>query len=406
MALVSKDQLRQFIRDNNLKSTDDVQAALRDLFASTMQEMLEAELEAELGYAKHDTKNKTTDNSRNGYSRKTLTSEYGEVEIAVPRDRKGEFEPQIIKKHQTNTAGIEEQIIAMYARGVSTRDIQSHLYQLYGLEVSPTLISNITDKLLPLIREWQNRPLQTVYAVVFLDAIHYKVKQDGQVVNKAAYMVVGIDLEGCKDVLGIWIGENESSKFWLTVLNELKSRGVEDILITCVDNLKGFSEAISACYPKTDIQKCIVHQIRNSLKYVSYKDYKAVAAGLKPIYKASTEEAAKAELDRFEQTWGAKYPIVIRSWRNNWDELATFFRYPSEMRRLIYTTNLIEGYHRQLRKVTKGKSIFPTDESLTKMLYLATMEVTKRWTMRVKDWGQILSQLSIYFAERLDPYIN
>lgn len=406
MALVSKDQLRQFIRDNNLKSTDDVQAALRDLFASTMQEMLEAELEAELGYAKHDTKNKTTDNSRNGYSRKTLTSEYGEVEIAVPRDRKGEFEPQIIKKHQTNTAGIEEQIIAMYARGVSTRDIQSHLYQLYGLEVSPTLISNITDKLLPLIREWQNRPLQTVYAVVFLDAIHYKVKQDGQVVNKAAYMVVGIDLEGYKDVLGIWIGENESSKFWLTVLNELKSRGVEDILITCVDNLKGFSEAISACYPKTDIQKCIVHQIRNSLKYVSYKDYKAVAAGLKPIYKASTEEAAKAELDRFEQTWGAKYPIVIRSWRNNWDELATFFRYPSEMRRLIYTTNLIEGYHRQLRKVTKGKSIFPTDESLTKMLYLATMEVTKRWTMRVKDWGQILSQLSIYFAERLDPYIN
>lgn len=406
MALVSKDQLRQFIRDNNLKSTDDVQAALRDLFASTMQEMLEAELEAELGYAKHDTKNKTTDNSRNGYSRKTLTSEYGEVEIAVPRDRKGEFEPQIIKKHQTNTAGIEEQIIAMYARGVSTRDIQSHLYQLYGLEVSPTLISNITDKLLPLIREWQNRPLQTVYAVVFLDAIHYKVKQDGQVVNKAAYMVVGIDLEGCKDVLGIWIGENESSKFWLTVLNELKSRGVEDILITCVDNLKGFSEAISACYPKTDIQKCIVHQIRNSLKYVSYKDYKAVAAGLKPIYKASTEEAAKAELDRFEQTWGAKYPIVIRSWRNNWDELATFFRYPSEMRRLIYTTNLIEGYHRQLRKVTKGKSIFPTDESLTKMLYLATIEVTKRWTMRVKDWGQILSQLSIYFAERLDPYIN
>jgi len=406
MALVSKDQLRQFIRDNNLKSTDDVQAALRDLFASTMQEMLEAELEAELGYAKHDTKNKTTDNSRNGYSRKTLTSEYGEVEIAVPRDRKGEFEPQIIKKHQTNTAGIEEQIIAMYARGVSTRDIQSHLYQLYGLEVSPTLISNITDKLLPLIREWQNRPLQTVYAVVFLDAIHYKVKQDGQVVNKAAYMVVGIDLEGCKDVLGIWIGENESSKFWLTVLNELKSRGVEDILITCVDNLKGFSEAISACYPKTDIQKCIVHQIRNSLKYVSYKDYKAVAAGLKPIYKASTEEAAKAELDRFEQTWGAKYPIVIRSWRNNWDELATFFRYPSEMRRLIYTTNLIEGYHRQLRKVTKGKSLFPTDESLTKMLYLATIEVTKRWTMRVKDWGQILSQLSIYFAERLDPYIN
>lgn len=406
MSMVSKEQLRQFIKENELKSTEDVQTALRDLFASTMQEMLEAELETTLGYAKHDTKSKATDNSRNGYSRKTLASEYGDVEIAVPRDRKAEFEPEIIKKNQTNAAGIEEQVVALYARGVSTRDIQSHLHQLYGLEVSPTLISNITDKLLPLIKEWQNRPLQTVYAVVFLDAIHYKVKQEGRVVNKAAYMVVGIDLEGCKDVLGMWIGENESSKFWLTVLNELKSRGVEDILITCVDNLKGFSEAISACYPKTDIQKCVVHQIRNSLKYVSYKDYKAVTAALKPIYKASTEEAGKAELDQFEEDWGTKYPMVIRSWRNNWDELATFFRYPPEMRKLIYTTNMIESYHRQLRKVTKGKSIFPTDESLTKMLYLATMEVTKKWTMRIHNWGQILSQLSIYFGERIDPYIN
>lgn len=406
MAMVSKEQLRQFIKENNLKSTEDVQAALKDLFAATLQEMLEAELETHLGYAKHDVKNKATDNSRNGHSRKTLTSEYGDVEIAVPRDRKGEFEPQIIKKHQTNTAGIEEQIIAMYARGMSTRDIQSHLHQLYGLEISPTLISNVTDKLLPVIKEWQNRPLQSAYAVVFLDAIHYKVRQDGQVVNKAAYMVVGIDLQGGKDVLGIWIGENESPKFWLTVLNELKNRGVEDILIACVDNLKGFSEAISACYPKTDIQKCVVHQIRNSLKYVSYKDYKAVTAALKPIYKASTEEAGRAELDRFEATWGAKYPMVVRSWRTNWDELCTFFRYPSEMRKLIYTTNLIEGYHRQLRKVTKGKSIFPTDEALTKMLYLATMEVTKRWTMRIQNWGQILSQLCIYFGERLDPYIN
>lgn len=406
MAKISKDQIRQFIKDNNLKSAEDVQAALKDLFASTLQEMLDAELETHLGYAKHDVKNKKTDNSRNGYSRKTLTSEYGDVEISVPRDRKGEFEPEIVKKHQTNTAGIEEQIIAMYARGMSTRDIQSHLHQLYGLEVSPTLISNITDKLLPVIKEWQNRPLQSVYAVVFMDAIHYKVRQDGQVVSKAAYMVVGIDLEGCKDVLGIWIGENESSKFWLTVLNELKSRGVEDILIACVDNLKGFSEAIAACYPKTDIQKCVVHQIRNSLKYVSYKDYKAVTAALKPIYRASTEEAGRAELDRFEEAWGTKYPMVVRSWRTNWDELSTFFRYPAEMRKLIYTTNLIEGYHRQLRKVTKGKSIFPTDESLTKMLYLATMEVTRRWTMRVQNWGQILSQLCIYFGERLDPYIN
>jgi putative transposase len=406
MTKVSKEFLQQFIKENDLKSTEDVQAALRDLFASTMQGMLEAELETHLGYAKHDTKSKKTDNSRNGHSRKTLTSEYGDVEIAVPRDRKGEFEPEIVKKNQTNSVGIEEQVIALYARGVSTRDIQAHLHQLYGLDVSPTLISNITDKLLPMIKEWQSRPLHSVYAVVFLDAIHYKVKQDGHVVNKAAYMVVGINLEGQKDVLGIWIGENESAKFWLTVLNELKGRGVEDILITCVDNLKGFSEAISACYPKSDIQKCVVHQIRNSLKYVSYKDFKAVTAALKPIYKASTEEAALDELDKFEATWGAKYPLVVKSWRGNWDELSTFLRYPAEMRRMIYTTNLIEGYHRQLRKVTKGKSIFPTDESLTKMLYLATMDVTKKWTMRVQNWGLILSQLTIYFPERVEPYLR
>ncbi|MFX4301637.1 IS256 family transposase [Alicyclobacillus tolerans] len=406
MTKVSKEFIQQFIKENDLKSTEDVQAALRDLFASTMQGMLEAELETHLGYAKHDTKSKTTDNSRNGHSRKTLTSEYGDVEISVPRDRKGEFEPEIIKKNQTNTVGIEEQVIALYARGVSTRDIQAHLHQLYGLDVSPTLISNITDKLLPMMKEWQSRPLQSVYAVVFLDAIHYKVKQEGQVINKAAYMVVGIDLEGQKDVLGIWIGENESAKFWLNVLNELKSRGVEDILITCVDNLKGFSEAIAACYPKSDIQKCVVHQIRNSLKYVSYKDYKPVTAALKPIYKASTEDAALEELDKFEQTWGSKYPLVVRSWRSNWDELATFFRYPMEMRSLIYTTNLIEGYHRQLRKVTKGKSIFPTDDSLTKMLFLATTEVTKRWTMRIQNWGQILSQLTIYFPDRIEQYVR
>jgi transposase-like protein len=406
MATVPKELLRQFIKENNLKSAGDVQSAIRDLFASTMQEVLEVELETELGYAKHDAKNKATENSRNGHSRKTLTSEYGEVELAMPRDRQGEFEPEIIKKHQRKTTGVEEQIVALYARGVSTRDIQSHLQNLYGVEVSPTLISNVTDKLVPLIQEWQNRPLQTVYTVVFLDAIHYKVKQEGRVVNKASYMVIGIDLEGCKDVLGMWVGENESSKFWLTVLNELKGRGVEDILITCVDNLTGFSEAISACYPKTDIQKCVVHQIRNCLKYVSYKDYKAVTAALKPIYQANTEEAARAELDRFEEVWGAKYPVVVRSWRNNWDELSTFFCYPLEMRKLIYTTNMIESYHRQLRKVTKGKSIFPTDEALLKMLYLATMDVTKKWTMRIQNWGPILSQLSIYFGERINPYIN
>lgn len=319
----------------------------------------------------------------------------------MPRDRLGEFEPVVVKKNQTNVTGIEEQIIALYAKGVSTRDIQDHLQGLYGVEVSPTLISNVTNKIVPLIKEWQNRPLQQVYTVVFLDAIHFKVKQEGHIVNKAAYMVIGIDLDGNKDVLGIWIGENESAKFWLNVLNELKNRGVQDILITCVDNLSGFSQAIAACYPKTDIQKCIIHQIRNSTRYVSYKDLKKVTADLKPIYKAVTEEAALLELERFEENWGSKYPLIVKSWRQNWDELATFFKYPPELRKLIYTTNMIESYHRQLRKVTKGKSIFPTDESLLKMLYLSTMDVVRKWTGRVQNWGQILLQLTVYYPERV-----
>lgn len=404
--MMSKEQIKQWIKEKNMKSVDDVQSALKDLFADTIQEMLEAEIESSLGYAKHDMKNKRTTNSRNGYSKKTVRSEYGDVDIQVPRDREGDFEPHIVKKHQSNVTGIEDQILALYAKGVSTRDIQDHLQQLYGIDVSPTLISNVTNKVVPMIKEWQNRPLQAVYAVVFLDAIHFKVKQDGAIVNKAAYMVIGIDLDGHKDVLGIWIGENESAKFWLHVLNELKNRGVQDILITSVDNLRGFTEAISACYPKTEIQKCVIHQIRNSIKYVSYKDLKRITSELKPIYKAPTEQAALEELDQFEQTWGSKYPLMVRSWRNNWDEIATFFKYPPEIRKLIYTTNVIESYHRQLRKVTKGKAMFPTDDALLKMLYLVTMDVLRKWTGRVQNWGQILLQLSVFFEDRVQPYIR
>lgn len=404
--MMSKEQIKHWIKEKNMKSVDDVQSALKDLFADTIQEMLEAEIESSLGYAKHDMKNKRTTNSRNGYSKKTVRSEYGDVDIQVPRDREGDFEPNIVKKHQSNVTGIEDQILALYAKGVSTRDIQDHLQQLYGIEVSPTLISNVTNKIVPMIKEWQNRPLQAVYAVVFLDAIHFKVKQDGAIVNKAAYMVIGIDLDGHKDVLGIWIGENESAKFWLHVLNELKNRGVQDILITSVDNLRGFTEAISACYPKTEIQKCVIHQIRNSIKYVSYKDLKKITSELKPIYKAPTEQAALEELDQFEQTWGSKYPLMVRSWRNNWDEIATFFKYPPEIRKLIYTTNVIESYHRQLRKVTKGKAMFPTDDALLKMLYLVTMDVLRKWTGRVQNWGQILLQLSVFFEDRVQPYIR
>jgi transposase-like protein len=406
MGLMSKEQLRQFIKENNLVTAQDAQNALKELFAETLQEMLQAEMDTHLGYDKHDVKNKQTSNSRNGKSKKTVVSEYGEQEIAVPRDRLGEFEPLVVKKHQSNVTGIEDQIVALYAKGVSTREIQDHLMNVYGIDVSPTLISNVTNKIVPLIKEWQNRPLQGVYAVVFLDAIHFKVKQDGVIVNKAAYMVIGIDLDGNKDVLGMWIGENESAKFWLSVLNELKNRGVQDILITCVDNLTGFSQAISACYPQTEIQKCIIHQIRNSTRYVSYKDLKKVTADLKPIYKATTEEAALVELDRFEETWGTKYPLIVRSWRNNWSELATFFKYPPEIRKLIYTTNIIESYHRQLRKVTKGKSIFPSDEALLKMLYLSTMDVVRKWTGRVQNWGQMLLQLSVFFPDRVGQHLR
>jgi transposase-like protein len=403
---MSKEQLRQFIKENKLVTAQDAQNALKDLFAETIQEMLEAEMDTHLGYEKHEVKKKSTANSRNGKSKKTITSEYGDQEIVVPRDRDGEFEPLVVKKHQSNVTGIEDQIVALYAKGVSTRDIQDHLANLYGIDVSPTLISNVTNKIVPMIKEWQHRPLQGVYAVVFLDAIHFKVKQDGAIINKAAYMVIGIDLDGNKDVLGMWIGENESAKFWLSVLNELKNRGVQDILITCVDNLTGFSQAIIACYPQTEIQKCIIHQIRNSTRYVSYKDLKKVTADLKPIYKALTEEAALVELDRFEEAWGTKYPLIVRSWRNNWDELATFFKYPPEIRKLIYTTNIIESYHRQLRKVTKGKSIFPSDEALLKMLYLSTMDVVRKWTGRVQNWGQMLLQLSIFFPDRVGQHLR
>jgi len=404
--LVSRAEIKQFIKENELRTVEDIQDVLKELFAETLQEMLEAELDTTLGYTKNDSKNKQTTNRRNGHSPKSVRSEYGEIEIQVPRDREGEHDPLIVKKHQTNVTGIEEQVLALYAKGVSTREIQDHLQRLYGLEVSPTLISNITNKIMPMVKEWQNRPLQKIYAIIFLDAIHFKVKQDGQIVNKAAYMVIGIDLDGNKDVLGIWIGENESAKFWLSVLNELRNRGVQDILIVSVDNLTGFSEAISACYPDAEIQKCIVHQVRNSIRYVSYKDVKKITAALKPIYTASSETAACEELNQFEAVWGDKYPLIVRSWRNNWAEISTFFKYPPEIRKIIYTTNMIESYHRQLRKVTKGKSIFPTDDALLKMLYMATQDVLRKWTGRVQNWGQILLQLSIFFPDKVKAHLR
>ena len=401
MGILTKAQIRELITERNIKTTDDINDVLKEMFAEVIQETLEAELETELGYPKNGSLPNGRTNRRNGHTPKKLRSDKGELTVSVPRDRNGEFEPILIKKHQREVTGIEDQILALYAKGVSVREIQEFLHKLYGIDVSPTLISNVTNRIMPVIKEWQSRPLQKIYAVAFLDAIHYKVKQEGHIVNKAVYMVIGIDLDGNKDVLGMYIGEHETSKFWLTVLNELRNRGVDDILICCVDNLTGFSEAITACYPKTEIQKCVVHQLRNSIRYVSYKDTKKLLADLKPVYTAPGEETALTAMDEFEGKWGAKYPLVVQSWRRNWGEIATFFKYPPEVRKLIYTTNMIESYHRQLRKVTKGKSVFPNDEALLKMLYLVTQDVMLKWTARVHNWGQILLQLSVFFPDRV-----
>lgn len=384
------------------ESVADVQELFKDMVAMTLENGLEGELDEELGYTKYDYRNKQTDNSRNGYSEKTLKSSLGEMEIAVPRDRKGEFEPQLVKKNQTTLSGdIEEKILSMYAKGMTTADIEAHIRDIYGLSVSDSTISRVTDKILPIVREWQQRPLESLYAVVFMDAIHFHVRSEGQIMKKAVYIAIGVDMEGKRDVLGMWVGENESAKFWLGILNSLKNRGVEDILIACVDGLTGFPNAIEAVFPQTEIQQCIIHQIRNTTKFVSYKDIKALMKDLKQVYAAVDEQAALSALDDFDSKWSGKYPKIATSWRGKWPNLTTYFKYPAEVRKLIYTTNAIEGFNRQLRKVTKSKSVFPTDDSLLKMLYLAMMDITRKWTGRRQDWGLIHSQLEIFFADRI-----
>lgn len=397
-----KEKLRELMSDLEVKDMSDINSLFKEMIGEVLENGLEAELDEELGYSKYDYKNKSGKNSRNGYSKKTMKTSYGDVEIDVPRDRAGEFEPQLVKKQQTSISGdIEEKIISMYAKGMSTNDISAHIEEIYGLEVSDSTISRVTDKILPIVKEWQQRPLEPIYAVVFMDAIHYHVRSEGRIVKKAVYIALGINMDGKKEVLGMYVGENESAKYWLSILNGLKNRGVEDILITCIDGLVGFPEAIAAVYPKTEIQQCIIHQIRNSTKYVSYKDIKALMADLKNVYAAVTEEAALEALDKFAEKWDQKYPKISLSWRSHWAELSTYFKYPQEVRTLIYTTNAIENFNRQLRKVTKSKSVFPNDDSLLKMLYLATIDITKKWTGRRKDWGQIRSQLEIFFADRL-----
>ena len=399
--------MNSYLHDNEISIKDggDVNGVMRDMMSVLLEGVLDEELDEELGYSKYDYKNKETDNSRNGHSEKTMHTSYGDMNVAIPRDRKGDYEPQLIKKYQnTVTQDMEEKIISMYAKGMTTSDIESHLRELYGIEISDSTISRVTEKVMPLVKEWQNRPLEQIYAVVFLDAIHYHVRSEGHVVKKAVYIALGIDMEGHRDVLGMYVGENESAKFWLTILNSLKNRGVEDILIACVDGLSGFPQAIEAAYPETEVQQCIVHQIRNSTRYTSYKDLKKLMADLKCVYAAQSEELALEALESFKAKWNDKYPKIYKSWHDHWPLLSTYFKYPEPVRRLIYTTNSIEAFNRQLRKVTKNKGVFPSDESLLKMLYLATMDITKKWTGRRQDWGVIHSQLEIYFEDRLEKY--
>lgn len=395
-------KLLEMLQDAGINDMAGVQELFKEMVGTVLENGLEAELEDELGYSKYDYRNKQTDNSRNGYSEKTIKTSFGDMEIAVPRDRKGEFAPQLIKKQQTTLTGdIEEKILSMYAKGMTTADIESHIREIYGIDVSDSTISRITDKILPVVKEWQSRPLESLYAVVFMDAVHFHVRSEGQIVKKAVYIAIGINMDGIKDVLGMWVGENESAKFWLSIMNGIRNRGVEDILIACVDGLTGFTNAIEAVFPKTEIQQCIIHQIRNTTRFVSYKDIKVLMADLKKVYAAIDEQTALYELDSFDDKWGSKYPKIALSWRNNWANLSTYFKYPEEVRKLIYTTNTIEGFNRQLRKVTKSKSIFPTDDSLLKMLYLAMLDITRKWTGRRHDWGRIHSQLEIYFEDRI-----
>ena len=396
-----KSKLRQLIEEYGIKDMKDVSEFVKMLTSETIQEVLDGELEHELGYSKYDYKNKQTDNSRNGYSTKTVQSSQGEMAIKIPRDRNGEYEPQLVKKHQMDISGIEDKIIFMYSQGTSTRDIEKAMMELYGIEVDDSRVSKITDKILPMIKEWQERPLESVYALVILDAIRYSVRDNGIVTKKSAYVAIGTDLEGKKDVLGIWLGASESAKYWLAVLNGLKNRGVQDILIASVDGLSGFVEAIEVAFPRTEVQRCVIHQIRATTRYVSYKDIKQFTADLKPIYKAATEELALMALDEFDEKWGKKYPLAVKSWRANWGHLSTMFKYSPEIRKMIYTTNAIENFNRQLRKVTKTKSAFVSDDALMKILYLTTMNIVDKWTMPLKDWAGILDNLLIYFGDRV-----
>ena len=405
MELTPKELMKQYVDSQNFTSTTEIMQAMKDLFRDAIQQVMESELDVELGYEKSERMSDSeTDNLsknyRNGYSKKTVKTQLGEIEVKVPRDRNGEYEPKIIGKYSRNVDGMEEKILSLYACGMSQRDIAEQIKNLYDVEISPELVSKISEKIMPEVNEWQNRPLESVYPFVFMDAIHYKVKENHQYITKAAYVVLGINMEGGKDILGIWIGEHESSKFWLNVLTELKSRGVRDVYLFCVDGLTGFREAIEAVYPSAGIQRCIIHQIRYSTRFVSYKDIKELMADLKLVYTAVTEDEALNNLMSFKEKWSKSYPSCVKTWEDNWDILSTFFAYPAEIRKIIYTTNIIEGLNRQFRQITKNKPSFTNDESLRKMLYLASKNIVKRWTQRCRNWDVVLNYLKVMFEDK------
>ena len=400
-----KELMKEYVNSQNFISTAEVMQAMKEMFKDVIQQVMDSELDEELGYQKSQRTSENSENSlaknyRNGYSKKTVKTQLGEVEINVPRDRNGEFEPKIIGKYNRNADGMEEKIIALYSCGMSQSDIAEQIKNLYDIEISDGLVSKITEKIMPELIAWQNRPLDSIYPFVFMDAIHYKVKENNQFVTKAAYIVLGITIEGNKDILGIWIGEHESSKFWLSVMTDLKSRGLQEVYLFCVDGLKGFKEAINAAYPKAQIQRCIIHQIRYSTRYVRYKEIKALRADLKLVYQAVTEDEALKNLANFKEKWGKAYPSCVKSWQDNWDVLSTFFAYPAEVRKIIYTTNIIEGLNRQFRKVTKNKPSFQNDDSLKRILYLASKKIVERWTVRCRNWDVVLNQLTIMFSDQ------
>ena len=391
--------IQQLLQEYDIETAEDIQDALKDLLGGTIKEMMEAEMDDHLGYQKSERSD--SDDYRNGYKSKRVNSNYGSMDIDVPQDRKSTFEPQIVKKRQKDISDIDQKIISMYAKGMTTRQISETIEDIYGFETSEGFISDVTDKILPQIEDWQNRPLDEVYPILYIDAIHYSVRDNGVIRKLAAYVILGINTEGKKEVLSITVGDNESSKYWLSVLNELKNRGVKDILIICADGLSGIKEAIAAAFPKTEYQRCIVHQVRNTLKYVPDKDRKAFASDLKTIYHASDEEKARMALDRVTEKWTAKYQNSMKRWYDNWDAITPIFKFSPDVRKVIYTTNAIESLNSTYRKLNRQRSVFPSDTALLKALYLATFEATKKWTMSIRNWGQVYGELSIMYEGRL-----